>query len=62
MVPEPLGGVVAVFEVAAAPAEVALDGVLALEDFELPHAARFKPISAEMASAPVLVLITEAPD
>ena len=52
MVPEPEGGVVAVF--AAALLRVALVELLEeLEELELPHAARPKPSSAQLASAPI---------
>jgi hypothetical protein len=60
-VPEPLGGVVAVFaaaELVVAGAEELLLVVL----LELPHAAKLTASSREPASTPNLFLITTSPD
>ena len=61
--PEPVGGVVAVLALALLLVAAVVEGVLVgvLDEFELPHAARPKASSAQLASAPILFLITESP-
>jgi hypothetical protein len=63
IVPEPLGGVVAVFAAALELVLALVLGVLVelLEEFELPHAARPNASTTQPASAPNLFLITTSP-
>jgi hypothetical protein len=62
MVPDPLGGVVAVFALALEVLALVLLVVLdVLEVLELPHAARPNASTAQPASALILFLITASP-